>query len=254
MLTEQEAQIISSQGSLDKAMAKYAELAKQRQDAAGSQATRDQTSLQGNRTAADALTDEFTAGTKSYDTIIGAGQRAAQVASSPNMSASAKLSTLYQFMKALDPEGAVREGDVAMAQAMASLKEQWMQFAEAQLNGGGPISNQMVTDMAREMSRLANDAQGRKELKRLQLIKRAQGRQIPTEMVTEMDADGSQNMPRPIGTDIPQASAQPQPQTRIPLAAARLLQSDPSPEARAEFDAEYGPGAAARVLAQSGGR
>lgn len=208
-LTPTEARVIASQGSQKEAMSKYAEIVKQRQSEAASKASQDQTALQNNRSAAQQLTSDFDAGTKSYDTIIGAGQRAAQVAMSPKMTASQKLSTLYQFMKALDPDGAVREGDVAMAQAMQNFKDQWMQFAEAQLNGGGPISDSMVLDMAREMARLANDAAGRKERKRIQMIRSAQGRQIPTEMVADIDPNGSQNMPAPIGYGIPTAPRSP---------------------------------------------
>jgi hypothetical protein len=169
------------------------------------------------------------------------------------MNAAAKLSTLYQYMKALDPDGAVREGDVAMAQAMQSLKDQWMQFAESQINGGGPISENMVMDMAREMARLANDAAGRKERKRIEMIGRATGRKIPTEMVTDL-SNRSQNMQPPIGLKIPSAAQVQQLSTPIPVAAARELQADPSPEARAEFDATFGPGAADRVLNGRGGR
>jgi hypothetical protein len=227
---------------------------KQQAEMANKEQDQDQTALQGNRTAAEALTSKFAEQTKSYDTIIGAGQRAAQVASSPNMSAADKLTTLYQFMKALDPEGAVREGDVAMAQSMQSLKDQWTQWAEAQLRGGGPISEVMVMDMARSMSRLANDATGRKELKRLELIRRAQGRQVPLGMVTDADPDGSQNMRAPIGLSIPRAAQVQQTWPRITLDAARDLQGDPSPEAMAEFDETFGPGAANRVITRNGGR
>jgi hypothetical protein len=205
-LTPQEARIIASQGSQKGAMDAYQKIVSDRQTAAQSAASADQTKLQGNRTAAEALTKDFDAGTKSYDTIISAGQRAAQVATSPQMSPSAKLSTLYQFMKALDPDGAVREGDVEMAQSIQGFLERYGQWAENALAGGGNISDAVVLDMAREMARLANDAQGRKELKRIQLIRRAQGRQVPAEMVTEIDGPGaSQNMRAPIGQGIPDA-------------------------------------------------
>lgn len=234
-LTPTEVRIIASQGSQKGAYDKYAEIVKTRQ-----------TNMQSDRTAAEQLTSGYEAGTKSLDTVIQNGQRAAQVATNPNMSAADKLATLYQFMKTLDPDGAVREGDVAMAQAMQSLITQWEQFAQSQLSGGGPISDQIVLDMARSMARLANDAAGRKELKRLQLIKRAEGRNIPIDMVTDISGT-SKNMPEPIGLRIPKAPTAQQ-NTPIPITAVRELQADPSPEARAEFDAVFGAGAAARVL------
>jgi hypothetical protein len=244
----------------------HQEAVKQRLDARNKDEDQTQQNLQGNRSAAEALTDDFTANTKSYNTIIGAGQRAVQVATDPSLGPAAKLTTLYQFMKALDPDGAVREGDVQMAQQMQAIKDQWLQWAEAQIRGGGPISQNMINDMAREMARLANDAKGRKEQKRIETVGIGRGRQIPDAMFDPTLGSENQNMPMPIGYNtestgivqprvvdgkvMPPAAVQgPQQQwPRVTLDAARDLQGDPSPQGIAEFDETFGPGAAGRVL------
>jgi hypothetical protein len=269
-LTPQEARVLAGQGSKKGMWDAYQQILSQRQTAENAGRTADQTSLSNNRTAADALTDDFAATTKSYNTIIGAGQRAVQVAMDPSLGPAAKLTTLYQFMKALDPDGAVREGDVQMAQQMQAIKDQWLQWAEAQIRGGGPISQNMINDMAREMARLANDAKGRKEQKRIETVGIGRGRQIPDAMFDPTLGSENQNMPVPIGYNtestgivqprvvdgkvMPPAAGQgPRQQwPRVTLDAARDLQGDPSPQGIAEFDDTFGPGAAARVL-QGGG-
>jgi hypothetical protein len=198
-LTPDEVRLITAQGSWEKAMDAYKSIKADRQSQANAEATQSQTALTGNRNAAEQLTSKFAEQTKSYDTVIANGQRAAQVASDGNMAPSAKLATLYQFMKTLDPDGAVREGDVEMAQSIQGFLERYGQMAENAIAGGGNISDNVIRDMAREMARLANDAAGRKERKRIQMIRRAEGRQVPLDMVTEADPNGSQNMPLPIG-------------------------------------------------------
>ena len=212
-LTPQEARLVASQGSDKGARDKYAEIVKNRQEAANKDEDQSQQELQANRTAADTLTKDFAAQTKSYDTIIQNGQLAAHVAdqlkTTGSISAADKLATLYQFMKTLDPEGAVRDGDVAMAQSIQSYLSQWGQTIKSAVSGGGNISDGVFLEMATSMARMANEAAGRKELKRIQMVKTAQGRQVPMEMVEPGFGTGGQNMPAPIGLNIPRSVGTP---------------------------------------------
>lgn len=218
-LTPIEVRVIASQGSQKGAYDKYAEIVKNRQTQANTDTSTaaaaksaEQTGLNQDRSAAEGLTKDFDAATKSYDTIIQNGQLAAQVAgqlqSVGKISAADKLATLYQFMKTLDPEGAVRDGDVAMAQSIQSYLAQWGTTISSAVNGGGNISDDVFLEMARSMARMANEASGRKETRRVQMIRMADGRQIPRDMVVAPPLTRAANMPpKPIGMNIPRNAA-----------------------------------------------
>lgn len=230
-LTPQEAQQIAIEAGTKNdpaaGLTLYREIRKQRQADANAQAGQDQTALQNNRSAAQQLTSDYAAGTKSYDTIIQNGQLAAHVAgqlqATGKISAADKLATLYQFMKTLDPEGAVRDGDVAMAQSIQSYLSQWGQTISSAINGGGNISDAVFLEMARSMARMANEAAGRKETRRLQMIRTADGRQIPREMVAPSDGSRMQNMPY-IGSGIPQEVPSPgAAQVKLPASDEDLI-------------------------------
>ena len=150
--------------------------------------------LQNNRGAAEKLQDDFTNATKPYQTVVDAAQGAASIARDPNKSPSDKIALLYQFMKTLDPAGAVREGDVALAQSTQSLIGQ-LEQALASIGQGGTISDDAIMGFARTMGRLGDMAQARINQKKAQFGSLAQARQVPPDMVFGRDSGDLSNSP-----------------------------------------------------------
>lgn len=141
-----------------------------------------QQDFQNTRGAAEKLQDDFTKATQPYQTIVDAAQGAASIAADPNKSPSDKIALLYQFMKTLDPAGAVREGDVQLAQSTQSYISQFEQYL-ATVSEGGTISNDAALGFARTMGRLGEMAQQRINRKKAQFGSLAEARRVPPDMV-----------------------------------------------------------------------
>lgn len=95
------------------------------------------------------------------DTIMGAAGNATQalaiadqVLANPN-SAGNQLSILYTLVKSLDPNSAVREGEIALAQTTQSYLSRFQTNLE-RINEGKPISAEAAKELARATKNLAN--------------------------------------------------------------------------------------------------
>lgn len=154
-------------------------------------------SLQDNRGAAKDLRAELETATKPYQTVVMAAERATQIATDPNMSPSDKIAVLYDYIKTLDPVGAVRDSDVQLAQSTQSAIGQLTQYFTA-ISNGGTISNDAVLGIARTMARLGDDAKARAERKAIELRGIAQARQVPVDMVFGQPQRGPVGPPMPM--------------------------------------------------------
>ena len=151
-------------------------------------------SLQDNRGAAENLQKDFAATTKTYQTVVDAAQQVSQLVSTGDISGADKQAVLYAFVKSLDPLGAVRDGDVAMAQQIAGL-QQWMQNYEETIRKGGAIGTNVAMEIARTMGRLGDMAQAKINQKKAQYGALAEARQVPPDMVFGRGTGDLRNSP-----------------------------------------------------------
>lgn len=185
-LTPQEAQIVSrvagEAGNATAGIKYLQDMRKAQMDQRNTARDDQQQDFQNTRGAAEKLQDDFTKATQPYQTIVDAAQGAASIAADPNKSPSDKIALLYQFMKTLDPAGAVREGDVQLAQSTQSYISQFEQYL-ATVSEGGTISNDAALGFARTMGRLGEMAQQRINRKKAQFGSLAEARRVPPDMV-----------------------------------------------------------------------
>lgn len=200
-LTPQEAQIVSrvagEAGNATAGIKYLQDMRKAQMDQRNTARDDQQQSLQDNRGAAEKLRAELDTATKPYQTVVMAAERATQIASDPNMSPSDKIAVLYDYVKTLDPVGAVRDSDVQMAQSTQSAIGQLTQYFTA-ITEGGTISNDAVKGIARTMARLGDDARARAERKALEIRGLAGSRQVPPEMVFGPAQRGPVGPPMPM--------------------------------------------------------
>lgn len=194
----------AAKGDPNAAMEVYRDLKKQRIEQSNTDETQTQTALNNTRNAAEKLRSDFDTSIKGYQTIITAAERGEQIASDPKMSPADKLAVLYEYIKTLDPLGAVRDSDVELAQsiqpAIGRLEQLYKSWTE-----GGTISNAAIQDIARTMGRLGTDARGRMGRKEIEVRRIAEARQVSPDMVFGKPQRGRQGPPAPIGSRIPPA-------------------------------------------------
>lgn len=69
------------------------------------------------------LRDDYARDSKGYQTIVDAGDRVQNIVNNKSLGAPQQIQVLYEFVKALDSSSAVREGEVGLAQKVASYKD-----------------------------------------------------------------------------------------------------------------------------------
>lgn len=197
-LTPQEAQIVSrvagEAGNATAGIKYLQDMRKAQMDQRNTARDDQQQSLQNNRGAAENLQKDFAATTKTYQTVVDAAQQVSQLVSSGDISGADKQAVLYAFVKSLDPLGAVRDGDVAMAQQIAGL-QQWMQNYEETIRKGGAIGTNVAMEIARTMGRLGDMAQAKINQKKAQYGALAEARQVPPDMVFGRGTGDLRNSP-----------------------------------------------------------
>lgn len=210
-LTPQEVQQMvmaaEAEGNPDAAMKVYRDLVKQRTDNLNKDEDQSQTALNNERNAAEKLRADYDAAGKAYNTVIGAAEYAANVAAQQNMSPADKLAVLYNYIKTLDPLGAVRDSDIELAQsiqpAIARIEQMF-----ASVSQGGTISDAAILQIARTMAGLGNDAKGRLGRKEQEIRRTAAARKVNPNMVFGEPMRGPQGPQAPIGSKIPRTAAE----------------------------------------------
>ena len=184
----------------------YRELAKQRIDQSNTEETQSQTALNNERNAAEKLRADYDAAGKAYSTVIGAAEYAANVATQPDRSPADKLAVLYNYIKTLDPLGAVRDSDIELAQSIQPAIARIEQMFES-VSQGGTISDAAILQIARTMAGLGNDAKGRLGRKEQEIRRTAAARKVNPNMVFGEPIRGPQGPQPPIGYRIPRAES-----------------------------------------------
>lgn len=112
---------------------------------------------------------------KANSTFNVAKQTADRVIADPK-NAQAQLSNLYQFVKVLDSNSAVREGEIGLATATGSLLQK-MQNAFEKLEPGSIVGSGLAVEMAKEANRLSEAwlSQSSNQINNLQAQARANG-------------------------------------------------------------------------------
>ena len=231
-LTPQEAQIVSrvagEAGNATAGIKYLQDMRKAQMDQRNTARDDQQQSLQNNRGAAENLQKDFAASTKTYQTVVDAAQRVTELVASGDLSGADKQAVLYDFVKSLDPLGAVRDGDVQMAQQIAGLQERMAAYAET-LQKGGAIDSNVALQIAKTMANLGNMAQSKINQKKAQYTQLAQARRVPVDMVFGAQAAPNMQGPPqpPIGFNLPKPEAQ-QPPAPARVDAALSEYPDPS--------------------------
>lgn len=207
-LTPQEVQQMvmaaEAEGNPDAAMKVYRDLVKQRTDNLNKDEDQAQTLKTSNINAAEKLRTDYDTAGKAYNTVIGAAEYAATIAQQPNMSPAEKLAVLYNYIKTLDPLGAVRDSDVELAQSIQPVTNQLEQIFK-RFNEGGTISDAAILQIARAMAGLGNDAKGRLGRKEQEIRRVAVARGVNPNMIFGEPMRGPQGPQAPIGSRIPKA-------------------------------------------------
>lgn len=219
-LTPQEAQIVSrvagEAGNATAGIKYLQDMRKAQMDQRNTARDDQQQSLQNNRGAAENLQKDFAASTKTYQTVVDAAQRVTELVASGDLSGADKQAVLYDFVKSLDPLGAVRDGDVQMAQQIAGLQERMAAYAET-LQKGGAIDSNVALQIAKTMANLGNMAQSKINQKKAQYTQLAQARRVPVDMVFGTQAAPNMQGPPqpPIGFNLPESQTADQVENRF---------------------------------------
>lgn len=199
------ATVAASEGNPAAGLKAYRDLQKNKTDALNKDEDQAQALLTGKVNSAEKLTTDFETAVKPYKTVIGAAEYAANVASQPNMTPADKLAVLYNYIKTLDPLGAVRDSDVELAQSIQPVISRIEQMF-ASVASGGTISDEAILQIARTMASLGNDAKGRMGRKEMEIRRIAQARGVTPDMVFGAPQRGAAGPPAPIGYKIPKAA------------------------------------------------
>lgn len=205
-LTPQEVQQMviaaGAEGSPEAAMKVYRDLVKERTDNLNKDEDQAQTVKTANINAAEKLRTDYDTSGKAYNTVISAAEYAANIAQQPSMSPAEKLAVLYNYIKTLDPLGAVRDSDVELAQSIQPVTNQLEQIFK-RFNEGGTISDAAILQIARAMAGLGNDARGRMGRKEQEIRRIAISRGVDPNMIFGEPMRGTAGPPAPIGSKIP---------------------------------------------------
>lgn len=197
-LTPQEVQQMvmaaAKENDPEAAMRVYREIRKQQADL-----------LNQERGGAERLRSDFDAASKGYTTVINAAENAERIAMQPNMTPADKLAVLYDYIKTLDPLGAVRDSDVELAQSIQPVTNQLEQMFR-RFNEGGTVTDEAILQIARTMAGLGNTAKGRLGRKEMEIRRISTARGVNPDMIFGVPQRGTQGPPVPIGARIPRGA------------------------------------------------
>jgi hypothetical protein len=95
------------------------------------------------------------------------------------------MRVMYSYAKTLDPMGSVREGDTALINQAGSLVDR-INKNIAQLQEGGPIARSQAKEIIRDIQKMGQQSEIKRERLRRQAEKAAIARGIPKEKAREM--------------------------------------------------------------------
>jgi len=144
------------------------------------------------------LRTEFTKLDSGYKSVEETAMQVDQIVSDPGMTPTDKVSVMYKFMKGLDPTGAVRESDAALAQSATSTFAQLEQMMKS-ISEGGTISDESVQQMADSLARMGNYARSKREGLANQYSGIAESSGVERERVFGPDQRGASMPRKPIG-------------------------------------------------------
>lgn len=130
-----------------------------------------------------------------YSTI----QNAAKLASSKTSNPAEDITTLYSFVKNLDPNSSVREGEVGLARDIASVQGKVSTYFN-KLQNGDSLDSKTVDNLKKEILRLAKSQKESYDTEMSAYKTGAKNRGIPEDRFAEFD---------PYGNSKSSASAQP---------------------------------------------
>lgn len=161
------------------------------------------------------------------------------------------------MLEALGPEeGKKRLADIIFQQKPSMQKE--FEFAKREGFEGDPFDFITAKNLAgantleqirSKIARGETLSEGEQKLYDDAILRLSRMERIMLGLAPTPEAPRADEAPAPAPTPTP-APAQPQGNDAIPPAAVEMLRSDPSPEARQEFNAIFGEGAAERVLGE----
>lgn len=200
------ATVAASEGNPGAGLKAYRDLQKNKTDALNKDEDQAQSLLNSKVGSAEKLRTDYDTAAKAYNTVIGAAEYAANVATQANMTPADKLAVLYNYIKTLDPLGAVRDSDVELAQSIQPVIGRIQQLFDSVANGG-TVSDDAILQIARTMAGLGNDAKGRMGRKEMEVRRIAKARTVNPNMVFGEPQRGAAGPPAPIGYNIPRAPA-----------------------------------------------
>jgi hypothetical protein len=138
------------------------------------------------------LQDDYWRVGQNYQKVIDTASEIASLPDDPN--GFERLMTLYKFMRTLDPAGAVRESDAAMAQNADNIVSKIEQIAQKYTGmSGGDIPAGAAQEMKRLILELGETSSKADYKARKKVLKRAVSMGIPADKAEEMIFGGLQD-------------------------------------------------------------
>ena len=150
----------------------------------------DETKKNNLANVASKLTDDFFKETNFHQSIVQVGQRTLESLKDPNLTPADQIRVMYDYVKSLDPNSAVREGEVGLARETQSYTDQLATMMD-RISKGQIMQQSDVASMEKVILKLATQSEKRIYDITDKYKKRAKAMGVPEEYIFSSPPDES---------------------------------------------------------------